>query len=65
MLGGVGGSFQAIPDLRWEMASRLYSGMIYDVRIWPLRKPFQMYMVLFGKLCFSCDSLGAFKLYRC
>jgi hypothetical protein len=33
MLGGVGGSFQAIPDLRWEMASRLYSGMIYDVWI--------------------------------
>lgn len=26
ILGGVGGSFQVIPDLRWEMDPKLYSG---------------------------------------
>jgi hypothetical protein len=28
ILGGVGGSFQVIPDLRWEMTPRLNSAMI-------------------------------------
>jgi hypothetical protein len=44
---GVRGCFQVIPNLRW--APRLDFGMIYDVGIWPLRKPFQMYMVLLAQ----------------
>jgi hypothetical protein len=35
-------------------------GMIYGVRIWLSRKPFQIYMVLLYKGCFCYDSLGAF-----
>jgi hypothetical protein len=38
--GGVTRSFLVILDMRWEMASILDFGMIYGVRIWPLRKPF-------------------------
>jgi hypothetical protein len=34
------GSSLAIPDMRWEMALRLVSGMIEGVGIWLLRKPF-------------------------
>jgi len=35
ILGGVGESFQVIPDLRWERASMLDFGMICGVEIWP------------------------------
>lgn len=40
ILGGVGRNFQVIPDLRWEIAPRLVSGIIYGVGIWPLKKLF-------------------------
>jgi hypothetical protein len=33
ILGGVGRSSLVIPDLRWEMAPRSSSSMIYGVRI--------------------------------
>jgi len=46
ILGGVGGSFQVIPYLKWEMALRLDFDMIYGVGMWHIRKPFQIYMVL-------------------
>jgi hypothetical protein len=46
ILGGVGGSSQVIPDLRWEMAPKLNFGVIYGVGIWLLRKYFQFYLVL-------------------
>ena len=49
IIGGVGGNFQVILYLRWEMAPRLDSGMIYGVRIWPLKKPFQVYLVLLAQ----------------
>jgi hypothetical protein len=45
ILGGVGGRSLTIPDLKWEMASKLVSGMIFVAGIWPLRaltKPFQI-----------------------
>jgi hypothetical protein len=35
ILGWVGGSFQVIPELRWEMAPRLDYDMTYDMGIWP------------------------------
>jgi hypothetical protein len=46
ILRGVGGSFQVILDLRWEMAPRLDFDMIYGVGILSLRKPFWIYLVL-------------------
>jgi hypothetical protein len=46
ILGRVGENFRVTPDLRWEMASRLDSGMISGVEMWPLGKPFQIYLVL-------------------
>jgi len=46
ILRGVGGIFCITSDLRWKIAQRLDSGMISGVRMWPLRKPFQTYLVL-------------------
>ena len=31
------------------MASRLVSGMLCNVGVWPLRKPFQIYMVVLAR----------------
>jgi len=39
-------SLSSILDLRWEMDSRLDSGMIFGGGIRPLRKSFQFYLVL-------------------
>jgi hypothetical protein len=39
ILGRVGGSFQVIPDLKWEIAPMLDYGMTYGVGIGPLRIP--------------------------
>lgn len=39
-LEGVEGNCLAIPDLRWKMASRSISSMIYGMGLWPLKKPF-------------------------
>jgi hypothetical protein len=52
ILRRVGGSFQVIPDLRWEMAPRLDYGMTYGVGTGPLRKPFKIYMVLLAQMMF-------------
>jgi hypothetical protein len=38
ILGGVGRCFLVIPDLSYEMAPRLDSGMMCGVGRWPLRK---------------------------
>jgi hypothetical protein len=46
ILGGVGGSFLVTPDLRWKIAPRLDSSMIFGLGIWPLRMSFQFYLVL-------------------
>jgi hypothetical protein len=37
ILGGVGRSSLATPDLRWEMVLRLVSSLIYGVGICPLK----------------------------
>jgi hypothetical protein len=42
-------SFQVIPNLRWEMAPRLDSGMIYGMEICSLRKPFQICIALLAQ----------------
>jgi hypothetical protein len=44
--GGFGGCFLVIPDLSWEMAQRLDSGMTCGVRIRPLMNAFRIYIVL-------------------
>jgi hypothetical protein len=43
---GFGGCFLIIPDLRWEMASRLDFGMMCGVGRRPLKKLFQIYIIL-------------------
>jgi len=60
ILGGIGESFVVILDLKWMMASRLDSDMIFGVRIRSLRKPLCFYLVLFHKECFCCDTRGIF-----
>lgn len=54
ILGEIGGSSLAIPNLRWEMAPRSVSGMICGVRIWPLKNVFPD---LFGVACAKHTSL--------
>ena len=39
ILGGLGGSFVVIPDLKWKMAQRLDFDMIFGVGIWSLMIP--------------------------
>jgi len=43
---GVGGSSLTIPNLMWEMAPKLISGMICCVEIWLLSMPFYIYLSL-------------------
>jgi hypothetical protein len=45
----VGRSFQVIPNLGWEMASKLDFGTTHGVRIGPLRMLFQIYLVLLAQ----------------
>jgi hypothetical protein len=55
ILGGVGRSSLATPDLRWEMVLRLVSSLIYGVGICPL-KPYGI-----GQRYLCCGSLGDFR----
>jgi hypothetical protein len=45
ILGGIGGKFSGHTRFEMEDAPMLDYGMIYGVEIWPLRKPFKIYMV--------------------
>jgi hypothetical protein len=49
ILGGIRGIFRVTPNLRWEMALRLDFGMISSVGMWPLRKPFLIYLALLAQ----------------
>jgi hypothetical protein len=56
ILGGVGGSFVVVLDLRWEMVARLDSCLAFGVGIWPSRMPF---LVLFDIACVKDVSVAA------
>jgi hypothetical protein len=49
ILGGVEGSSQVIPNLKWEMSPMLDSSIICGVGIWSLRKPFHNYIALLAQ----------------
>jgi hypothetical protein len=49
ILGGVGKRFVVTPDLKWEIALRFNSGMIFGVGIWPLWMHFQFYLILLAQ----------------
>jgi hypothetical protein len=64
ILGEVGRSSVVIPDLRWKIAPRLDSGMVFGVGMWPLRIPFQ-YLFIYIACAMDASVAAHVEFSRC